>query len=160
MNNATTAMIKNLNNMMIGKNENGNVSNLTNNSITNKNDNKNDNKNENNKANNNNNLNTNTNTNNNINITNNMSELVTGNPNKTDLVKENTSIIPLNINVGSPTNKNKGKQFLFKNELGFDKDKENKIMEKINDKFEQTRIATRLNNGICQFLIINIVMFF
>jgi len=160
MNNATTAMIKNLNNMMIGKNENGNVSNLTNNSITNKNDNKNDNKNENNKANNNNNLNTNTNTNNNINITNNMSELVTGNPNKTDLVKENTSIIPLNINVGSPTNKNKGKQFLFKNELGIDKDKENKIMEKINDKFEQTRIATRLNNGICQFLIINIIMFF
>ena len=41
MNNATTAMIKNLNNMMIGKNENGNVSNLANNSINNKNDNKN-----------------------------------------------------------------------------------------------------------------------
>ena len=155
MNNATTAMIKNLNNMMISKNENGNVSNLTNNSITNKNEKNN----ENNKANNNNNL--NTNTNNNINITNNMSELVAGNPNKTDLVKENTSITPLNINISSPKNqRNKGKQILFKNELGIDKDKENKIMEKINDKFEQTRIATRLNNGICQFLIINIIMFF
>ena len=90
-----------------------------------------------------------------------MSELVAGNPNKTDLVKENTSITPLNINISSPKNqRNKGKQILFKNELGIDKDKENKIMEKINEKFEQTRIATRLNHGICQFLIINIIMFF
>ena len=154
MNNATTTMIKNLNNMMMGKNDNGNVSYLTNNSITN---NKNDNKIENNKAANNNNV----NTNNNITTTNNnISELITVNVNKTELGKENTSMAPLNLNSPTSHRNAKGKTFNFKNELNIDKDKENKIMEKINDKFEQTKNATRLNNGICQFLIINIVMFF
>ena len=155
MNNATTTMIKNLNNMMISKNDNGNVSYLTNNSLPN---NKNDNKNENNKEANNN----NGNTNNNITTTNNnISELITVGVNKTELGKENTSMTPLNLNPNSPVSQRnvKGKSFL-KNDLNIDKDKENKIMDKINDKFEQTKNATRLNNGICQFLIINIVMFF
>ena len=155
MNNATTTMIKNLNNMMISKNDNGNVSYLTNNSLPN---NKNDNKNENNKEANNN----NGNTNNNITTTNNnISELITIGVNKTELGKENTSMTPLNLNPNSPVSQRnvKGKSFL-KNDLNIDKDKENKIMDKINDKFEQTKNATRLNNGICQFLIINIVMFF
>ena len=150
---ASTTAIKNLNLMIPNKNENGNLSSITNNSIINKKDN---NKNDNFKLNNGiNNNNLNINNINNIN-NNNMSELVAGTPTKTEIGKENISVLPLNINLNSSKLQKNIKG--TKNDIVIDKDKENKIMEKINEKFQQSRNATRLNNGICQFLIINIIV--
>ena len=71
---------------------------------------------------------------------------------KTKIGKENISVLPLNINLNSSKLQKNIKG--TKNDIVIDKDKENKIMEKINEKFQQSRNATRLNNGICQFLII------
>ena len=132
-----------------GKNDNGNVSYITTNSVLNNMPNKT----ENNK------------TNNNINNTNNISGLIspTVNNNKNNnIAKDNTSILPLNINLVSPKIKQipKIKTFAFKNDLSIDKNKAEKLMEKINEKFQQTRSATRLNNGICQLLIIMLVLIF
>ena len=150
-----TNNMKNIN-LNSGKNENGNVSYITTNSIINNNNNNvnnnNVNKNDNNKTNNNNN-----------NNNNNISELVSPTVNRSNTnVRENTSILPLNMNLTSPKSKQylKAKSLIFKNDTSIDKNKANKLMEKINEKFQQTRNATRLNNGICQLLIIMLVLIF
>ena len=138
-----TNNVKNIN-LNSGKNENGNVSYITTNSVINNiNANKNENK-------------TNNNNNNN-----NFSDLVSPTINRSNTnVKENTSIIPLNINLTTPKKQfAKAKSFIFKND-SIDKNKADKLMEKINEKFQQTRNATRLNNGICQLLIIMLVLIF
>ena len=128
-------------------NENGNVSYITTNSVFNNNANKNE------------------KTNNNINSPNNISGFISPTiniNNKTNNnVKDNTSILPLNMNLNSPKKQfNKAKSLIFKNDLSIDKNKAEKLMEKINEKFQQTRSATRLNNGICQLLIIMLVLVF
>ena len=140
------------------KNENGNVSYITTNSIINPNK---MNEIENNK------------TNNNVKTdNNNISEIALPNINKVNNnVKDNASIIPLSINLGSPRKVNKkflkSKSLAFKkindnnnNNASLDKDKANKLMEKINEKFQQTRNATRLNNGITQLLIVLLLLIF
>ena len=128
-------------------NENGNVSYITTNSVLNNNQNKNE------------------KTNNNINSPNNISGLISPTVNinnKTNNnVKDNASILPLTMGINSPKKQlNKAKSFVFKNDLSIDKNKAEKLMEKINEKFQQTRSATRLNNGICQLLIIMLVLIF
>ena len=131
-------------NINSAKNENGNVSYITTHSAMNNNNFKN----EVNKT--------------NININNeNISGLVSPTINKSNInVRENTSIIPLNMNLTSPKKQFfKAKSFVFKNE-SIDKNKADKLMEKINEKFQQTRSATRLNNGICQLLIIMLILIF
>lgn len=151
-NNNVTNITKNNNNIAnSGKNENGNVSYITTNSFINNIPPNNKNEVENNK------------THNNLNNNNNISEVVLPNANKTNNnIRENTSILPLNINLASPKNNKfiKSKSLIFKNETSIDKEKANKLMEKINEKFQQTRNATRLNNGICQLLIILLVLIF
>ena len=147
LNSNGTNNIKNIN-LNSAKNENGNISYITTTSVINNN-----NKNDVNK------------TNNNINNNNNnMSGLVSPSINNksNSNVRENTSIIPLNINLSSPKNKQflKAKSLILKNDTSIDKNKANKLMEKINEKFQQTRNATRLNNGICQLLIIMLILIF
>jgi class 3 adenylate cyclase len=148
----------------IGKNENQSISNTANNnnSIINSNNN-------NNKVNSNNNKNENTN----ANITNhvskkdlpnnnNINDINIKKVNQTNIMNENTSIIPLNSHPLSPVNKsnflNKSIFTNFKDETTNDKSKMQKIMEKINQKFQQNRNANRLNNGICQLLIIMLIL--
>ena len=138
------------------KNDNGNVSYITTNSILNA---PNPNEADNNKT-------------NNIikqDNNNNISEIAFPNVNKTSnniKDKDNASILPLNLNMASPKKLNKkylkSKSIAFKNknDPSLDKDKTNKLMEKINEKFQQTRNATRLNNGISQLLIILLLLIF
>ena len=138
------------------KNDNGNVSYITTNSIINA---PNPNEADNNKT-------------NNIikqDNNNNISEIAFPNVNKTSnniKDKDNASILPLNLNMASPKKLNKkylkSKSIAFKNknDPSLDKDKTNKLMEKINEKFQQTRNATRLNNGISQLLIILLLLIF
>jgi class 3 adenylate cyclase len=137
------------------KNDNGNVSYITTNSILNV---QNRNEAENNKI-------------NNIikHDNNNINALALPNINKTNnniKDKDNASILPLNLNMTSPRKvnkkflKSKSLAFKNKNEPPLDKDKTNKLMEKINEKFQQTRNATRLNNGISQLLIILLLLIF
>ena len=89
--------------------------------------------------------------------------LPTINNNKTDnIIKENTSVIPLNMNIESTKTKQflKTKSILLKNDNNIEKMKADKLMEKINEKFQQTRNATRLNNGICQLLVLMLILIY
>ena len=142
----------------LGKNDNPSISNIAinnnnNNSIINNNINKisNNNKNENSntinstskkETSNNNNPNDINNKTNKNNITNN-------------LINENASIIPLNNPILSPKNKS---IFVYKEDNMNEENKVKKIMEKIDQKFQQNRNANRLNNGICQLLIIMLIL--
>ena len=146
MNSNGTNNIKNIN-LNSAKNENGNISYITTSTIINNNPNKND-----------------INKTNNINM-NNISEIgIPSANNKSNInVKENISIIPLNPSLTSPKiNRNffKSKSLMVKDESSLDKNKTNKLMEKINEKFKQTRNATRLNNRICQLLIIMLIFIY
>ena len=98
---------------------------------------------------------------NNISVSNNNNnENISGtNNNKSEMPLGNTSVIPLNVDL--PTQKlMKTKSFIVKTEVEADKTKSRKLMEKINEKFQQTRMAKRLNNDICQKLILMIFLFF
>ena len=138
-----TNNIKNIN-LNSAKNENGNVSYITTSTVINNNPNKNEVK---------------TNNNNN-----NISDLaIPSANNKSNInVKENTSILPLNSNLISPKTNQllKSKTLTNKDESSLDKNKTNKLMEKINEKFKQTRNATRLNNRICQLLILMLIFIY
>ena len=149
----------------LGKNDNPSISNIAinnnnNNSIINNNininkiSNTNTNKNENNNT-----INTiskketsnnNNNNQNDININN-----KTNKNNITNIISENASIIPLNNPILSPKNKS---IFIYKEESMNEANKVKKIMEKIDQKFQQNRNANRLNNGICQLLIIMLIL--
>ena len=143
----------------MGKSENPSVSNIgsnnnNNNSIVNNNNNKtsNNNKNDN-----------NSNTINNISKkeskNNNQNDIKnkTSKNNMTNLISENASIIPLNLNSPILSQKNKS-IFVYKEEALNEENKVKKIMEKIDQKFQQNRNANRLNNGICQLLIIMLIL--
>ena len=81
--------------------------------------------------------------------------------NISNLPSDNASIIPLNSHISPPiiksNNLNK-KSFDFKDDTIIDKNLMKKIMEKINQKFQQYKNANRLNNGICQLLIIMLIL--
>ena len=105
----------------------------------------------------------NKNENENSNTINNISKKDTGNNNKNEIntksknynpMNDNTSIIPLNSL--SPVDKSNfmNKTFNFKDVNISEKNKMKKLMEKIDQKFQQNKNAIRLNNGICQLLII------
>ena len=159
----------NINNMSafkslnLGKNNNASIAKTANvnNSVINPNKDNNNNKKENTTPtiNNNSKKETEKNSNNNINDIN--IKLVKNNT--TNLMGENTSIIPLNTQALSPVNKSNYMNkslFNFKddNTVGNDKSKMKKIMEKINQKFQQNRNANRLNNGIFQLLIVMLIL--
>ena len=138
------------------KNENSNMVNIANNNNNNSIINTN-------KINNTNNKNENEN---NSNTINNISKKDTGNNNKNEIntksnnsnqiniMNDNTSIIPLNIDKSNFMNKS----FNFKEDSMSEKNKMKKLMEKIEQKFQQNKNAIRLNNGICQLLIIMLIL--
>ena len=142
----------------MGKNENPSVSNIV---IGSSNNNNNSIMNNNNKTSNNNKNDNNSNTINNISKkeskNNNQNDInnKTSKNNMTNLISENASIIPLNSPILSQKNKS---IFVYKEDTMNEENKVKKIMEKIDQKFQQNRNANRLNNGICQLLIIMLIL--
>ena len=140
----------------MGKNDNPSVSNIVIGSNNNNNNSINNNKTSNNNKNDN-----NSNTINNISKkeskNNNQNDInnKTSKNNMTNLISENASIIPLNSPILSQKNKS---IFVYKEDTLNEENKVKKIMEKIDQKFQQNRNANRLNNGICQLLIIMLIL--
>ena len=140
----------------MGKNDNPSVSNIVIGSNNNNNNSINNNKTSNNNKNDN-----NSNTINNISKkeskNNNQNDInnKTSKNNMTNLISENASIIPLNSPILSSKNKS---IFVYKEDTMNEENKVKKIMEKIDQKFQQNRNANRLNNGICQLLIIMLIL--